>query len=98
VAILSVLRLRFMSFPLHPVGFLLASSYVIGEIWFSIMLGWLAKLILLRFGGASAFRAAKSIFIGLILGEAGAAAFWLIVSLLLNAVGLTYYPIRLFPA
>jgi len=98
VGILSMLRLRLMSFPPHPVGFLLAPSYVIGEIWFSVMIGWLTKLILLRFGGAGAFARAKHFFIGLIFAEASAAAFWLIVSLMLNALGLTYHPIRLFPA
>jgi hypothetical protein len=98
VGILSMLRLRLMSFPLHPVGFLLAPSYVIGEIWFSVMLGWLMKLIVLRFGGAGAFAAAKRFFIGLIFGEASAAAFWLIVSLMLNALDVIYHPVRLFPA
>ena len=98
VGALSILRLRLMSFPLHPVGFLLAPSYVIGEIWFSVMIGWLVKLILLRFGGAVAFARARHIFIGLIFGEASAAAFWLIASLALNALGVTYHPVRLFPA
>jgi hypothetical protein len=98
VGVLSVLRLRFMSFPFHPVGFLMAPSYVICEIWFSVMIGWLIKLLLLRFGGASAYRGAREVFIGLVFGEAGAAAFWLIISLLLHAMGIVYHPIRLFPA
>ena len=51
-----------------------------------------------RFGGGSAFRGAKDIFIGMVFGEAGAAAFWLLMGIVLNALGLTYYPVRLFPA
>src|SRR5690606_14537567 len=50
-AALSTLRLRFASWPLHPVGYLLVFSYPLRRIWFSIMLGWLAKVVLVRFGG-----------------------------------------------
>lgn len=91
------LRLRFMHWPLHPVGFLLCYSFPMGRIWFSILLGWLAKLIIVRFGGASLYRHARPVFIGMILGEVAAAAFWLIVSLVLLSQGMDYRAINLLP-
>jgi len=67
------------------------------SIWFSIFLGWLAKVVIVRFGGAGLYRAARNVFIGLILGEAAAAALWLCVSLVRLAMGLNYQAVRLLP-
>jgi len=97
VTLLSILRFRFAWWPLHPVGLLTAYGWPMKCIWFSIFVGWLLKVIIVRFGGMDLFRAARNFFIGLIIGEAGAAGFWLIVTLVLNAKGVSYKPIRLFP-
>lgn len=94
---LSVLRLRYEWWPLHPVGLLVAYGWPLKQIWLSILIGWLAKVLVVRFGGTDLFRAARTFFIGLIIGEMGAAAFWLIVSLLRNFAGLDYNSIRLLP-
>jgi hypothetical protein len=96
-SVLSFLRLRFVGWPLHPVGFLLVYSYPIANMWFSVMVGWLAKVLIVRFGGATLYRGARPFFVGIIVGEVGAAAFWLVVSLVLNAMGMSYVAIRLLP-
>ncbi len=98
VTALSILRLRFAWWPLHPVGLLIAYGWPIKQIWFSIFLGWLLKILIVRFGGMGLFRIARNIFIGLIIGEAAAAGFWLIVCLVLSANGVDYRQIRLFPS
>jgi hypothetical protein len=82
---------------LHPVGLLIAYGWPIKNIWFSLFVGWLVKAVIVRLGGADLFRSARNFFIGLIIGEAGAAAFWLVVCLVLNANGLAYKAIRLLP-
>jgi hypothetical protein len=94
---LSVLRLRFVSWPLHPIGFLLCFGFPIKMIWFSIFLGWLTKVMVVKFGGSGVFKLARPVFIGLIIGEVSAASFWLIVSLVLNAMGREYHAILLLP-
>jgi hypothetical protein len=96
-AVLSALRWRFAHWPLHPIGFLLAYSYALIAFWLSIFVGWLCKVLIVRFGGASLYRAAQPFFIGLILGEAGAAAFWLVVNLILVAMGAEYQMVNLLP-
>jgi len=96
-AMLGVLRLRLAWWPLHPVGFLLVYSYPIMTIWFSIFVGWLAKVLIVKFGGIELFRAARNVFIGLIIGEAGTAAVWLVVSFVRLWLGLEYYSVRLLP-
>ncbi|HEY8665106.1 MAG TPA: DUF6785 family protein [Tepidisphaeraceae bacterium] len=95
--VLSVLRLRFAAWPLYPVGFLLAYSYPMGRIWFSIFLGWLLKATLVRFGGSKLYTASRPFFLGLILGEAGAAACWLLVALARNFMHLQYHAVNLLP-
>jgi hypothetical protein len=94
---LSAMRLRYAAWPFHPVGFLLATSYPMAMIWFSIFLGWLLKVTIVRFGGASLYRSARPVFIGMIIGEVGAAAFWLFVSLTRVMLGLEYHAVRLLP-
>jgi hypothetical protein len=94
---LSALRLRFVNWPLHPVGYLLCTSYPMRRIWFSIFIGWIAKTIIVWLGGSKLFTAVKPLFTGLILGEASAAAFWLLVCLVRNALGLSYRAVTILP-
>lgn len=94
---LAVLRLRYLAWPLHPVGFLLCYSFPIVFCWFSIFLGWLLKALIVKFGGSSLYRQAKPWFMGMIVGEASVAAFWMIVSLILAALGKPYEAINLLP-
>lgn len=68
--LLSALRLRFIWWPFHPIGYAIGfSRRTIDWMWFSIFLGWVAKLIVLRFGGMPMYRRALPFFLGLILGE-----------------------------
>ncbi len=64
-------------FPVHPLGFVMADSLVIRRIWFSIFLGWLVKVLILRYGGHRVYWTWRPAFIGLVVGELMAAAVWL---------------------
>lgn len=77
--LLTALYHRFPRFPFHPLGFTLSDSLVIRKIWFSIFLGWLAKVFILRYGGYRVYQAWRPAFIGLSVGEFIAAAFWLTI-------------------
>ena len=94
---LAFLRLRFDAWPIHPIGFLLVYTYPIFKIWFSLMLGWFAKALIVKFGGPPLMRAARPFFLGLIVGEAAAAAVWLSASLLLVSAGYQYEAVNLLP-
>jgi hypothetical protein len=73
---------RFAGWPLLPVGFVSSYGAFIGNVWFSIFVGWAIKSLVVRFGGAGLFLRTKPIFVGVILGEALAAA----ALLALNAI------------
>lgn len=97
VGVCSALRLVFSWWPLHPIGFVVVYSYAMQKIWFSIMIGWVAKVVVVRMGGASLLKQGRPTFIGLIVGEAFAAAFWLVVNLLLHLNGYEYKAMLFLP-
>lgn len=66
---LTFLRLKFIWFPLHPVGFIVSSSWGMNPFWFSIFISWSIKSVILKYFGLQAYRKATPLFLGLILGE-----------------------------
>jgi len=54
--VLTFLRAKLTWFPFHPIGYVLASSYFMRGVWFSLMLAWLVRLVVFRVGGAQAMR------------------------------------------
>lgn len=69
MAFLMLMRSRFMWWPLHPLGFPFAVADSTQGIWFSIFIGWLFKVLILKYGGIKLFKRLKPIFIGLIVGS-----------------------------
>lgn len=74
-------RARFAWFPLHPLGYIVASSYPTMRLWFSFFLGWLVKTILNRYGGHTSVQRVQPFMIGLILGNVSAMIFWMLIGL-----------------
>ena len=72
-------RSRFAWFPLHPIGLLISQSYPIGQIWFSVFLGWLFKVLITKFGGTDSYRKGVPLFLGLALGDVMMMIFWLVI-------------------
>jgi hypothetical protein len=95
--VLAFLRLRFAAWPLHPIGYLMLGTFPGGHLWFSILIGWLAKTAIVRWGGATLYVRAKPFFFGLIVGESLAAAFWLGMGFLLNFLDVPYRPVNIMP-
>jgi len=79
------LRVRFLWWPLHPVGYALSTSgWVINYIWFSFLVGWFIKWIILKRGHLKAYRGAIPFFLGLILGEYAIGCFWNLLGIILG--------------
>lgn len=95
--LLSVLTLMSANWPFHPLGFLMCETWGIQETWFSIMIGWIAKEVIVRLGGATLYTKLRPIFIGLIIGEIAAVAFWLVVVVILNWLGMDYNTVQMLP-
>ena len=71
------LQYRFVWWPFHPLGFPI--SCVFGTMWFSVFVAWAIKGAVLKYGGLALFERLKPMFLGLILGEAVVAGFWVVV-------------------
>ena len=73
---LMFLRRIFVWWPIHPIGYTMLSSWASHKLWFSILLGYLMKYNLLKYGSLNAYRQTRPFFLGLILGEMTCAALW----------------------
>ncbi len=69
----------FPAWPLHPVGILFCLISIGDLIWFSVFLGWLVKVGITGLFGGGAYRKARPVFLGLILGELCAVLVWALV-------------------
>jgi hypothetical protein len=69
MALLTALRLRFAGWPLHPVGLAVVSSFTLYAVYGGFLVAWLAKTVLIRFGGYRAYREAAPFFVGLAVGH-----------------------------
>lgn len=84
---LTVLHLRFIGWPLHPLGFAVAPTQPVQDLWFSIFVGWLLKVWVLRYGGYRKYERGIELMLGLILGQFLACTGWVIVDAITGATG-----------
>ena len=79
--LLLFLRSRFFWWTLHPLGYALADDYSMQWFWASLLLSWLLKTVILKYGGIRKYRSALPFFIGLILGEFVIGSLWSIIGI-----------------
>jgi hypothetical protein len=72
-------RSRLLWFPLHPVGLLMSLTYPMNRLWFSILIGWMLKVGITKFGGSDTYRKAIPFFLGIALGDVIMMVFWLVI-------------------
>lgn len=87
VAALTACRWALTWWPLHPVGYLVSMTTPMQVIWFSVFLGWLAKNLVMRYGGARVYVGLRPLAYGLVAGEALAAGFFLLVAIICQLSG-----------
>jgi hypothetical protein len=85
-------RSRFLWFPLHPLGYLVAPAYPITQLWFSFFVGWLVKSLVMKYGGSDTYVKLRPFMIGLIIGNVAAMLFWSLLTFWQNGTPLTYWP------
>ncbi|MEE2709060.1 MAG: DUF6785 family protein [Gemmatimonadota bacterium] len=61
------LRYHFPAWPLHPVGFAIASSFATDHAAFSIFVAWFVKMIIMKVGGVSMYKKGQSFFLGILV-------------------------------
>ena len=77
MAALEFMHYRFLWWPFHPLGFPISAAF--GGMWFSVLIAYLLKGAVLKYGGPNLYRTTVPFFLGMILGEIVPAGFWLII-------------------
>ncbi len=88
---LTTMHMRFIGWPLHPIGFAIAPTQPVQDLWASILVGWLIKAGLLRYGGYRIYDIGTRVMLGLIFGQFMAAAGWLVVDTVTGTTGNLIY-------
>jgi hypothetical protein len=78
---LGLMRLRFLWWPFHPLGYLLSNSLSQGMGTFPFLIAWALKFVVTRYGGLRLYRQTISLAIGLIVGDLLNTTTWNIVAL-----------------
>ena len=86
------MRTRFIWWPLHPLGLVMAGNDEMEDLWLPIMLCWLIKWVILRHGGRRVYTKAVYFFLGLALGDFIVGSLWNVLSLILDQSMYVYYP------
>jgi hypothetical protein len=79
-AFLAYMRAMFFWWPLHPLGYALSVSWTVSVFWFSALVAWLIKSLILRYGGMQLYAKARPWFLGMVVGEFGSAVIWTLIS------------------
>ena len=75
--LLILAQMRLPWWPLHPIGF--PVGMMLYYPWFNIFVAWLVKVVVMRYGGAAAYRRTQPFFLGLITGHCLCTVGWIII-------------------
>ncbi len=67
--VLQTVRLRWASWPFHPLGFAVAGTWSMGTIWLPLLLAWVIKVAVMKYSGVKGYRRTLPFFLGLVLGD-----------------------------
>jgi hypothetical protein len=90
--LLSYLRTRFIWFPFHPAGYVLANTGTMYWLWCPFLVAWICKVLITKYGGIKGYRAALPFFLGLVLGDYMTSSLWALAG---SILGIKMY--RCFP-
>jgi hypothetical protein len=66
---LLLLRAQFTWWVFHPVGYAVANTPTMNQIWLPFFIAWVAKIVVLRYGGIRLYRQSLPFFYGVIVGD-----------------------------
>ena len=87
MAVLTYVRVRFVWWPIHPLGFAVFEYRLMSFIWLSVMVAWMIKTTVLKYGGPKLYNRTKPFFLGLITGQICVSGVWLIIDYFTGAEG-----------
>ena len=67
--LLEVMRLRYSGWPFHPLGFAISEGFTIHFTWMPLLVAWLIKSGIVKYGGGHVYQRGVPLFLGLIVGQ-----------------------------
>lgn len=83
-AFLTLMRMRYTWWPFHPAGYALGMNFGVDYFWLCMLISWLMKLVILRWGGYKTYARIIPFMMGVVLGEYCVGAFWSALSVILQ--------------
>jgi hypothetical protein len=80
-AFMLIMHLRFLWWPLHPIGYVISGTWPIGRLFFPLVIASITKWLILRFSGLRTYRQSMPFFLGLIMGDFVLGSIWTMISL-----------------
>ena len=90
--VLTVLKRRFIWWPFYPAGYAVSKGWAMTWMWFSILLGWLAKRLMFATGGVKYYRIMLPLFLGFIFGQFSAGSLWSLIAIITGKNMYTMFP------
>lgn len=81
------MRTRFLWWPFHPIGYAIGAAWPGIVYWWSFLLGWGLKSLVMRYGSRDSYRRSRPFCLGLILGEYATALVWVVISVTTGVPG-----------
>lgn len=88
---LMILRIQIPWWPLHPIGYAISSSWSMNLVWMPLLIAWICKGVILRYGGVRLYRDALPFFLGLILGQMVVGCIWHLIGLYLGVTPYSFW-------
>ncbi len=66
---LQTMRLRLVNWPFHPLGFALSGAFQMNVVWTQLLIAWLVKTSVVKYGGHKLYQQVTPFFLGLIMGQ-----------------------------
>lgn len=73
---LSFMRQRFVWWPFHPIGYVMAATNTSYSFWGYYFIAWVLKALVLRYGGMKLYRQSLPLAYGLIIGDIATQCGW----------------------
>lgn len=81
---LQAMRMTHMWWPFHPLGFAVSGNWEMNLVWMPLLIAWLLKVVIVRYGGHKRYQQAVPAFLGLIVGQFVVGSILNIVSIILH--------------
>ncbi|UCH35386.1 MAG: hypothetical protein JSV65_03275 [Armatimonadota bacterium] len=94
MSLLTFLNKNYLWFRISPLGYIFGSTWTMGHLWFSVLVGWLCSYLATRGGGLRFYREMRPFFIGMVLGEFVISGIWLPIDWYFGVRGHVIFPIE----